>query len=530
MPLFQIALTRVYGSTILRAHSEILPRHLHVSLTEFTASPMLSADELEDLPWSESKEEEEKSVEELVQIKRAVLKGVITYTCEYEGAFPQTPAETQKRLEDYGITENSYFEEIFRAVLRCGPREVAWQAALAIRILREVTELFLKEPNVVRVNPPLAIYADLHGQYSDLWRWLNVNGWPARTRSLFMGDYVDRGRHCTEVYLLLALLKILYPENVTLLRGNHEDGQVNRTYSFFAEVEARFADRAKEVFEAFEDCFAAMPMTGLVGGRVLCLHGGLTPRLPSLADIEAVSRPTSRHLTKDEDFIGILWSDPVDVRNFQPNVARDTCGHGIGYEFGPPQIHKFCKENEVCLSSPCQDPPFCSAEFHPPRTPTPDARLRALLEPARHTLLRPRLPPGRRRLQFGGIDADRRGGQDAHRPSLAGWNRQEAEEEAGQGSQVLRHSSDAGRQQRVGEEVHLYLIRIVYREEIKSFDIYCFISRFFYLPCVILIMPLCSSSFQWQLRLRSFLSLILHHFLTMSFRFWFHSTKRGWGR
>lgn len=352
MPLFQIALTRVYGSTILRAHSEILPRHLHVSLTEFTASPMLSADELEDLPWSESKEEEEKSAEELVQMKSAVLKGVITYTCEYEGASPQTPAETLKRLEDYGITENSYFEEIFRAVLRCGPREVAWQAALAIRILREVTELFLKEPNVVRVNPPLAIYADLHGQYSDLWRWLNVNGWPARTRSLFMGDYVDRGRHCTEVYLLLALLKILYPENVTLLRGNHEDGQVNRTYSFFAEVKARFADRAKEVFEAFEDCFAAMPMTGLVGGRVLCLHGGLTPRLPSLADIEAVSRPTSRHLTKDEDFIGILWSDPVDVRNFQPNVARDTCGHGIGYEFGPPQIHKFCKENEVCGSCP----------------------------------------------------------------------------------------------------------------------------------------------------------------------------------
>lgn len=50
------------------------------------------------------------------------------------------------------------------------PREAASQAALAIRILRKVTEMFLKEPVMVMVNQLLAINTDQHGQYSDLWR------------------------------------------------------------------------------------------------------------------------------------------------------------------------------------------------------------------------------------------------------------------------------------------------------------------------------------------------------------------------
>ena len=34
-----------------------------------------------------------------------------------------------------------------------------------------------------------------------------------------------------------------------------------------------------------------MPLTGLIGGRILCMHGGLSPQLTSLDQLRTWSRP-----------------------------------------------------------------------------------------------------------------------------------------------------------------------------------------------------------------------------------------------
>ena len=78
-------------------------------------------------------------------------------------------------------------------------------------------EILLQEDNVVKVEAPITICADIHGQFYDLMELLKVGGECPVTNYLFMGDFVDRGFYSVETFLLLLALKVRYPERVTLI-------------------------------------------------------------------------------------------------------------------------------------------------------------------------------------------------------------------------------------------------------------------------------------------------------------------------
>ena len=90
------------------------------------------------------------------------------------------------------------------------------------QILNDTLTMLKKEPNLLSLKDPVTVVGDIHGQYYDFVKLLDVGGDPENTKYLFLGDYVDRGSFSVEVVLLVYAIKLNYPKTVFLLRGNHE--------------------------------------------------------------------------------------------------------------------------------------------------------------------------------------------------------------------------------------------------------------------------------------------------------------------
>lgn len=117
-------------------------------------------------------------------------------------------------------------------------KSVCLKNAEITAICQAAREVFLSQPTLIELSPPVKIVGDVHGQYSDLIRLFEMCGFPPSANYLFLGDYVDRGKQSLETILLLFCYKVKYPENFFLLRGNHECANVTRgtfPFSFFGD-------------------------------------------------------------------------------------------------------------------------------------------------------------------------------------------------------------------------------------------------------------------------------------------------------
>ncbi|EJW83584.1 serine/threonine protein phosphatase [Wuchereria bancrofti] len=138
------------------------------------------------------------------------------------------------------------FLEKYIAKLLVAP-ENNMNSMITLSEVREVClrcrETFRMEGTLLRIDPPIYILGDIHGQFPDLVKIISKIGTPPRKRYLFMGDYVDRGQWSLETVSLLMAYKVRYPKHLYMLRGNHETRAVNRIYGFFEECIQRFPNK-----------------------------------------------------------------------------------------------------------------------------------------------------------------------------------------------------------------------------------------------------------------------------------------------
>lgn len=245
-------------------------------------------------------------------------------------------------------------------------------------LILTASKILHKERNIVHVDDldsdsKVVVVGDVHGQLHDLLFLLKDAGFPSRNQFyVFNGDYVDRGAWGLETFLVLLSWKVLMPDRVFLLRGNHESKYCTSMYGFEKEVLTKYGDKGKHVYRKCLGCFEALPLASIISGRVYTAHGGLfrSPALPkrtrgkknrrvrllepetsslklgTLEDLMQARRSVLDPPWEGSNLIpgDVLWSDPSMSPGLSPNEQR-----GIGLLWGPDCTEEFLRKYELKL-------------------------------------------------------------------------------------------------------------------------------------------------------------------------------------
>lgn len=200
-------------------------------------------------------------------------------------------------------------------------------------------DILMGQPMLLELEAPLKIAGDIHGQYGDLLRLFDTCGYPPESNYLFLGDYVDRGSQSLEVICLLLAFKVKYPENFFLLRGNHECASINRLYGFYDECKKRYNIK---LWKVFTEVFNCLPVAGIIDDKIFCMHGGLSPELTKLDQIQRIMRPIE---VPDTGLLcDLLWSDPsTDIKGWTEG------DRGVSYTFGADVLSTFLQKQDLDL-------------------------------------------------------------------------------------------------------------------------------------------------------------------------------------
>ncbi len=229
------------------------------------------------------------------------------------------------------------------------------------------------------------VIGDLHDDlktFDQILKGINYENNFDKINLIFLGDYVDRGKDRLTLMNKIIFLKYLLPDNIHLLRGNHELYRVDDKGDYYSPmlgaspngyhfdlltfllhsdndqhkeiVKKNGID--KELIELYAQFFDSMPTVALFNFdeiKICAVHGGLPrPNLTTNGYFVSQEFESFNTLLADEtvDSVGIkqkinmIWSDPYDG---YPEGFRNSSD--VRFSFCEKQFVDFCEKFDIDL-------------------------------------------------------------------------------------------------------------------------------------------------------------------------------------
>ncbi len=151
---------------------------------------------------------------------------------------------------------------------------------------------------------------DLHGDFEALVsivkqsRFFGAMKKKEKLFLVFLGDYGDRGLKTIETINGVASLKLTYPGNVILLKGNHEERMIAERYGTYDVFVRKYGSQQGEsLFSFYCQVMSVLPALVIAANGIIGVHGGIPNQ--DINSLEVLNTEQGEELVQQ-----MTWNDP----------------------------------------------------------------------------------------------------------------------------------------------------------------------------------------------------------------------------